>query len=85
MPSSSEKRRKVKKYLRAQTLTKMATILFWPHFCSVIREQYLYTYVAVLIVSKMQECILERLNLIARCNNVFSSNSQVRREQTDGF
>ena len=63
----------------------MAPILFWPHFCSVIREQYLYTYVAVLIVSKMQECILERLNLIARCNNVFSSNSQVRIEQTDEF
>ena len=73
----------VRKHIRSkniseQTLTKMAPIPFWPHFCSVIREQYLYTYVAVLIVPKMQECILERLNLIARCNNVFSSNSQVR-------
>ena len=80
----------VRKHVRSkniseQTLTKMAPILFWPHFCSVIREQYLYTYVAVLIASKMQECILERLNLIARCNNVFSSNSQVRIEQTDEF
>lgn len=80
----------VRKHVRSkniseQTLTKMAPILFWPHFCSVIREQYLYTYVAVLIASKMQECILERLNLIAYCNNVFSSNSQVRIEQTDEF
>lgn len=88
MPSSwilaVQKHVKVRKISLEQKLTKMASTPFWPHFCSVTKEQYLYTYVAVLIASRMQECILERLNLITYCNNVSSSN-KLRIEWSDGF